>query len=303
YLILTHRRPDGDTVGSAGALAQGLRDIGKTAYVLQNPEITQRYSKYIADLIAPEDFAHEHVILVDTASPTLFPKDSEKYTQSVSLSIDHHQSNTMYAELTCLDHEFAACGELIYEILMELSGKISPKSAECIYVAITTDTGCFSYANTTANTLSVAAQVVKAGAPHVKINRALFRTKTRARIKVEGMINAGLDFYFGGKVAISAITGEMLQAAGANEDDIDDISNIPGSVQGVQCGITLRELSSPLDCKASIRTSPNIDANAIASHFGGGGHKMAAGFSQDKPISEVKAELVEVLKEFFPAEV
>ena len=302
YLILTHRRPDGDTVGCAGALAQGLREIGKTAYVLQNPEITPRYAKYYADYLAPQDFKHDHTIIVDTASCALFPKNGDEYVDSISLSIDHHQSNTMYAKLTCLDTSAASCGEVIYEILIELAGKISAESAKCIYVAVSCDTGCFSFANTTANTLRVASLAVEAGAPHVKINRILFRTKSHARIKIEGMINAKLEFHFNGKVAISAITGEMMQAAGATEDDVDDISNIPGSVSGVLCGITLRELSSPSDCKGSIRTSPSVDANAIAGHFGGGGHAMASGFAQDKPIPEVKAKLVEVLKNFFPAD-
>ena len=302
YLILTHRRPDGDTVGCAGALAQGLREIGKTAYVLQNPEITPRYATFVNELLAPEGFKQEHVIIVDTATPALFPKDSDAYLSTVSLSIDHHGSNTLYAERTCLDRSAASCGEVIYEILMALSGKISAKSAECIYVAVSSDTGCFSFANTTANTLKVASLTVEAGAPHVRLNRKLFRTKSRARIKIEGMINAGLEFHFDGKVAFSTITGEMMRAAGADEDDVDDIANVPGSVKGVLAGITLRELSSPKDCKASIRTSPSIDANAIANHFGGGGHAMASGFAQDKTITEVKAELLEVLKDFFPAD-
>jgi len=302
YLILSHRRPDGDTVGCAGALAQGLRNIGKTAFVLPNPEITPRYACFIEDYLASEDYIPAHVIIVDTASTSLFPKNGDKYANSVSLCVDHHPSNTFYAQNTCLESLMASCGEVVFEILMELSGEICAKTAECIYVAVSTDTGCFSFANTTSNTLRVASLAVAAGAPNRKLNRKLFRTKSRARIKIEGMVNSGLEFYFNDKVAISSITSEMMSAAGADEDDVDDIASIPGSIDGVLVGITMRELTSPQDCKVSVRTSPAVNANAIAANFGGGGHAMAAGFSLDCPMSEGKLALLEVLEEFFPPE-
>jgi len=299
YLILTHRRPDGDTAGCAGALAQALRDIGKVAYVLTNPEITPRYYAYIEDYIAPDDFKQDHIIVVDTASTSLFPSNGDAYKDSVSLCIDHHSSNTLYAKLTCLDSSTASCGEVVYELLIALSGTISSKIAESLYVAITTDTGCFAYANTTSNTLRIASLLIDAGAPHRKINRLLFRTKSRARIIIEGIIFSSFDFHFDGKVAISSISNEMMALANAQEDDIDDIASLPGSVEGVLVGITVREMESPGECKISVRTSPIVDANAIASRFGGGGHAMASGCSIDKPIPEAKAALLEVLKEIF----
>lgn len=300
YLILTHRRPDGDTIGCAGALAEGLRDIGKTAYVLENIEATPRYIPYISDYFPPDGFSPDKVLIVDTASLALFPKNSEMYHDKIDLSIDHHGSNTLYAAHTCLDPTTAACGEVVYALLMEMVGFISQNAADCIYVAVSTDTGCFSFANTTSNTLMVAAHVINAGAAHVTINRKLFRTRSRARIKIEGMIYAGIDFYFNGKVAISSISGDMMRESGALEDDVDDIASIPGSIKGVMCGVTMRELSDPLDCKVSVRTSPKINANAIAQNFGGGGHAMASGFALDVPMADGKKALLEVLKTFFP---
>jgi len=303
YLILTHRRPDGDTVGCAGALAEGLQEFGKTAYILPNPEITPRYAPFMSDYLAPEGYAYEHVIIVDTASTKLFPKDGDIFFDKVSLCIDHHPSNTFYAKYTYLDASAAACGEVIYDILALLNGKISQKSADGIYVAVSTDTGCFSFANTTANTLKVASLAIEAGASHVKLNRKLFRTKTRARVKIEGMIVDGMEFYFDDKVAIISISNEMMNTAGADEDDVDDIASLPGAVKGVLAGITIRELSSPNDCKVSVRTSPAVSANGIAARFGGGGHAMASGFSLDKSIPETKAAILNELKDFFPAPV
>lgn len=300
FLLITHRRPDGDTIGCAGALAQGLRESGKTTYVFKNPEITPRYMRFVNDYFAPDGYEPEYIIAIDTASCELFPKDGDNYRSAVSLCIDHHPSNTLYAKHTCLDWTYASCGEIIYEILIALSGNISAKSAENLYAAITTDTGCFAFANTTANTLRVASQLLEAGAPHRELNRLLFRTKTRSRIKIEGAIFSGLEFYFDGAVAISAITRDLIESAGANEDDLDDIASLPGVVGGVLVGITIREMTSPSDCKVSVRTSPSVNATAICERFGGGGHSMAAGFTLEKTIQEIKAELLDVLKDFLP---
>ena len=299
-LILTHRRPDGDTVGSAAALAQGLRESAKTAYLLYNPEVTPRYRRFADEYWAPGGYKPEHVIIVDTASYDLFPKNGDEYKSAVSLCIDHHPSNTFFAELTCLEESRASCGEIIYDILIALNGSICARSAEQLYAAVSTDTGCFAYANTTANSLRVASLLVEAGAPNREINRLLFRTKTHGRIKIEAMIYSGLDFHFGGEAAIAVITREMMEKANATEDDVDDIASLPGSVEGVRAGIVIREMMSDRDCKVSVRTSPSVSANAIAKRFDGGGHAMAAGFSLEKSVIEIKDALLEELKDFFP---
>ena len=181
---------------------------------------------------------------------------------------------------------------------MSISGKISEVTAERLYVAVSTDTGCFSFGNTTSNTLSVAARLVDAGAPIKYLNKMLFRTKTMGRVKIEGLINTGMDFHFDGKVAIAAITREMMELSGADEDDLDDIATIAGSIEGVGIGITIRELSSINDCKISVRAMPQYNANEICKRFGGGGHQSAAGASIKKTITEVKTALLEALKDF-----
>ena len=300
FLLITHRRPDGDTVGCAGAIAQGLRECGKTAFVLYNPETTPRYQRFIEGYLAPDGFKPEHVISIDTASYELFPKNGEEYVGAVSLCIDHHTSNTHYAEYTCLDGSRASCGEVVYDILLSLNGGISAKSAERLYVALSTDTGCFAFANTTANTLRIASLVVEAGAPQRELNRLLFRTKRRSRIKIEGMLFSTLEFHFGGAVAIAVISRRMMEEAAATEDDIDDISSIPGSVEGVLAGITIRELTSELDCKVSVRTGPSVNSHNICARFGGGGHPMAAGFTHEATVSRIKELLLEALPDYLP---
>ena len=300
FLLLTHRRPDGDAIGCAAALAQGLHELGKTAYVLHNPEVTPRYLRFIKDYWAPEGYTPDHIVMIDTASEELFPKNARNYAGSISLCIDHHPSNTYYAKQTCLVESRASCGEIIYDILHAMAGSISAATAEKLYVALTTDTGCFAFANTTSNTLRVASLLVDAGAPHRDLNKLLFRMKTRGRIKIEGMVFSGLEFHFGGSVAISTITRSMIAEAAATEDDLDDISSLPGSIEGVLAGITIRELSGDSDCKVSVRSGPLVNSNDICARFGGGGHPMAAGFSQKSSVRDVRNSLLVVLPDYLP---
>jgi len=297
FLIITHKRPDGDTLGSASALAQGLKEQGKTVFLLYNPETTSRYLQFVKQYHAPDDFTPEHIIAVDTATTELFPKNADKYKDSISLCIDHHSSNTLYAEKVCLNAENAACGEIIFDILMTMPGKVSPPTAERLYVALSTDTGCFSFGNTTAYTLYVASQLVYAGAPNKELNKVLFRTKSHGRIGMEGLITSGIEYHFDDKVAIASITRKMMETTGADEDDLDDIAALPGSIEGVCVGITIREMSSPQDCKLSVRTRSPYDAQEICAKFGGGGHKLAAGCTIEKTIPEAKTEVLKALKD------
>ena len=300
FLVLTHIRPDGDTLGCAAALTQGLRELGKTAFALLNPETTPNFIGLINDYYAPEGYRPDYIISVDTASEALLQRNASEYIGMVSLCIDHHQSNQMYAKLTCLYETCASCGEIVHDILVALSGSISPKSAEAIYIALTTDTGCFAYANTTSNTLRIAAQTIDAGAPHKVLNKKLFRTKSHNRLHFECLVISGLEFCFDGAVCISMIPRTMMDETGVSEDDIDNISLLPGVIEGVSAGITIRELTGEQDCKISVRTMHPIDASEICKRFGGGGHKLAAGASGPYTLNEFKEKLIAVLRDFFP---
>ncbi|MCL2367558.1 MAG: bifunctional oligoribonuclease/PAP phosphatase NrnA [Oscillospiraceae bacterium] len=296
FLILTHRRPDGDTLGSAAGLAAGLREMGKVAYLLPNPETTPRYEGYVAEYLAPAGFVPGAVLSVDTADAALFPEAAKGYM--VDLCIDHHASNTGYGVYTYLT-EAASCGEVVYEILMALTGEISAAVATPLYVAITTDTGCFVYANTTADTLETASKLIRAGADYWQVNKRLFRTKSRGRMALDGALFSGLRFYFDGLVAVSVITLALMAETGATEDDLDDIATIPGLAEGVKVGLVVKELR-PGVCKVSARTWPIVDANALCQRFGGGGHRMAAGCIVDMGPEETVDALLLAVGEMLP---
>ena len=285
FLIITHIRPDGDTLCSAAALARGLNQLGKTAFILPNPQATNRYTRYMRRYFADEDYKYDHVISVDTAAESLFPIGGEGYADKVELAIDHHGSNTGYAAESFVQPEKASCGEIIYNLLMEMGCKIDTETATLLYIAVSTDTGCFVYANTTAETLRTAAALVEVGVPNGDLNKFLFRTKAKSRIALESRAMNGIKFYRSGKVAIIGVTQTMIEESGADEDALDDLSSVPGQIEGVAVGITAREIGDGVT-KMSVRTTPEVSANAICSKFGGGGHFMAAGCTMEKPLEE-----------------
>ena len=307
FLILTHRRPDGDTLGSGAALCRALRNVGKTAFMLENAETTPRYSFLTAGLTVGDEFAPECIIAVDIATPELFPTNALKYAATASensddivhLAVDHHPSNNGYAAATLCDPSRAACGELVYDLICELT-TVDLDMATALYVAVSTDTGCFSYDNTTAETLAVSSKLVALGTPIAELNRTIFRAKSRGRIAVEGLVFTGMTFHFDDRAAIVVISGKMLAETGANEDDLDSIAALPASIEGVLVGITIRELVNSNDCKISVRSSEGVDANVVCARFGGGGHARAAGFTSPLSPEEIRTQLLPVLEELLP---
>jgi len=297
FLILTHQRPDGDTVGSAGALCHCLRRLGKTAWLYPNPEITETYAEFAAPYLAPADYVPETVLAVDVAAENMFPRG---FSGKAELSVDHHPSNSGFAgENTLCLPEKASCGEIVLQLIAELAGAPCREEADLLYVAVSTDTGCFLYGNTEADTHLAAAELIDAGADVKRLNKLLFRTVSMARLKLEGMIYTGLTQYREGQINVAKITLDMMARAGATEDDCDDLANLAGKVRGNRVAITVREQENGT-CRASVRTDGSVDASAVCARFGGGGHKMAAGCTVETDVETLARALVEAVSAAWP---
>lgn len=291
-LILTHRRPDGDTIGCAAGLCAALRQRGKEAYVLYNEEITESNRPYAAPYWAPEGYEPSFVVSVDIAARQLFHGVSEAYIDRVDLAIDHHPSQEFFAQETCLDARRAACGEIVYEICAAL-GEITPEVALPLYAAVATDTGCFVYANTDANTHRTAAALLETGIDYFAVNKRHFRTKTRKRIAIEAELMGKADFFHEGRGVFLTIPLSMMERVGADENDLEDVSSLAGIIEGVDCGAVLRELK-PGEWKLSLRTGANgrVNATRACGLLGGGGHAMAAGASLQGTLEQVKERVL-----------
>ena len=293
YLILNHRRPDGDAVGSAAALCRGLRAMGKEAWVWKNPQTSQRLSVYLTGLETETVPDQATIVSVDMATENLLPMNGAEFIGKTVLSIDHHMSNEGYAAMTNVQPACAACGELLLDILSQL-GPVDQTMAEALYLAISTDTGCFQYSNVTGNTLRAAAALKDLGADTFPINKIMFGTKTIARLRLESALTESIEFYAGGKVGLCVMTNAMLDAIGASADDTDDISGFARNIEGVEIGVMIQELREG-GAKISLRTDEAHNASDICGQLGGGGHKAAAGATVPGGVSEAKERILEAI--------
>lgn len=293
-LILTHVRPDGDTVGCAAALCAGLRALGKTAYLLPNPELTDTTTPYFAPYAAPEDFVPEKVVSTDIATVSLFPANAKSYIGKVDLAIDHHPSFESFGKENIVRSEAAACGELMYDILAKL-GPITAEIALPLYVAVSTDTGCFAYNNTTPQTHAVAAALMRTGIDFKTVNKVFFRTKTRKRMQLEGAMLSACEFYDRERVAILSVPISLMERLQATESDAEDLSALGGQIEGVDCAVTMRELR-PDVWKMSVRTGARMNATNICAMLGGGGHAAAAGCTVEAEWSEAKRQILDSIR-------
>ena len=291
-LLLTHVRPDGDTLGSAAALCSALRRNGKKAALYNNPDITEKYYKYVSAYIE-DSFAHDCAVAVDVAEKHMLCSGFEG---GVQLCIDHHPSNSNYADELLLNAGKASCGEIVLDVIKALCGNVSPEEASLLYMAVSTDCGCFRYANVTAETFAAASELIGYGAQVQKLNFDLFRQVSKARIVLEGLICSGLKFYADGKIVVATVTEKMMQETCATENDCDDIAGIPGRVAGCVLSLVIRELA-PGRCKVSARSHPGFDCSALCARFGGGGHKMASGCTVDASPEETREMLVQAALE------
>ena len=233
YCILTHRRPDGDTIGSSAALCLGLRAMGKTAWLLRNPQFTPRFAAVLEGLVCEDVPDEATIVSVDVAAPDLLPIGREGLAAQVQLVIDHHARSSVSAEHRLVEAERAACGEIIFGLLELLGVSLDARMAEAIYIAISTDTGCFQYSNTTADTLRIAAACKDAGADTYPINKLFFGTKSFARLKLEARLTGSAEFYADGKVALVELPQAWLDELGASEDDVDSIAGFARAIEGV----------------------------------------------------------------------
>ena len=292
-LIITHANPDGDTLCSAAALCSALRRAGKRANLFRNPAVTTKYMPHVEKYFAPKSFKSKYIVSVDVATEKMF---AEGFDGAIDLCIDHHPTNSHYAkkELVCPDK--AACGEIVLAVIKEMCGGITQEEADLLYIAVTTDTGCFQYLNTNAATFRAAAELLEYGADTGMVNVKFFRKASRARLKLEGMIYSTMGFYRDGKISVAIITKEMLRQAGAGEEDCDDLAGLAGRAEGSSVNITIRERDNG-SSKVSVRTGRDVSSSDICAVFGGGGHAMAAGCPIDCPPEKARDMLLAVIDE------
>jgi phosphoesterase RecJ-like protein len=278
FVLSSHSRPDGDSIGSQLAMAYALRAMGKTAHLVnkdrapapllafpgvQNIEIAGRVEGEFDWAIIMEcgDLARTEVAGLDRFSV---------------INIDHHPGNTGYGAITWFDPAAAACGEMVFDLIGALGVGLSKDIATHIYLAILTDTGSFHYSGITPRTFDICRQTLEAGVDPVLIARAVYDSNNMGRLKLFGAVLSAMKIDSTGRIAIVYLDQAMAREAGGTYEDTDGLINLPLTVKEIQAVIFFKQAEGD-EYRVSMRSKGAIDIGAVAKEFGGGGHKNAAG--------------------------
>lgn len=274
-LIICHKNPDGDTLGSGAGLMHALKKLGKTCAVMCHDKIAPKYD-FLGIEVFKKQFEPQFTVAVDVADAKLFGENTLPYSEIVDLCIDHHPSNSGYAKVVCCDSEAPAAAQVMVSVVENMGVEIDNTIADCLYTGLMTDTGCFKYSATSAETHRVAAKLMEAGAQHTMISTRFFMSRSRKTVELEKYALNTMEFMYEDRCALIVLDNEILSQIGAQPSDIDGISAIPRSIEGVDIGITIRQIDEN-KFKISVRTSEEANACEIAQGLGGGGHMRAAG--------------------------
>ncbi len=296
-VIVSHVSPDGDTLGSSLALMHALRMLGKEVIMNVDDDISTVYSFLpgIAEYcrFAPEESVDaDLLVIVDASSADRAGNALDVVKSPAVLNIDHHKTNTRFADYLYLDSDAAATAEIIYSLLLEMGIKLTRDIATCIYEGIYTDTGSFKYSNTTSNTLKTAAALLNYGVNPSLISDNM-ELKSRSQVEMLRKVLETLTFLKDGKIAYIEIPLELYD----HNVETDTFISYPRYVEGVEIALLFKQVEANLT-RVSFR-SKEIDVAKVALSFGGGGHKKASGCSIYAPLKEAEKVILEAVGELF----
>lgn len=294
FAITTHVRPDGDGIGSSLGLCWLLRSLGKSAEVIVSDGIPQTYyslpgSDEIVHVARVEDDQYEAIFVIECSD--IERPGIENLDKQFTVNIDHHSTCEHFGTINWIDPTASACGEMIYNLCKAIGGRISREIAECLYMALVTDTGSFHFPNTTDRTLKVASELVKAGVKPAKISEAVYNSYPWSRIELMSKVLATVKRDQSGRVAWMRQTLEMRESSGMMDGDNNGFVNIPLAAKEVIASVYMREVR-PDFYRVSLRSKGEINVARIAERFGGGGHKNAAGLRIEGNWEDCEREIV-----------
>jgi len=281
--VTAHIRPDGDAIGSALGLNRILRDAGKEATVIDLGPLPERYLFMFdkGECCNSEDFDFSNIdciVVLDSGSLDRSPEFIQKLSSDIPvINIDHHISNTEFGKLNFVDTKASSVGEILCRLTPACGFEINPRAAEALWVSIVTDTGRFSYSNTSPATMEAAADLLRTGIRTADINHAIYETTPLRQLKLRGRALERLTTHEDGRIAMATLSRKDYEECGCTPADSEDVVNLPRSLAGVAVAIFLYEFPDAPETKVSLRTSEPYDAAEFCRKLGGGGHARAAG--------------------------
>lgn len=296
FAITTHIKPDGDGLGSSLGLCWLLRSLGKDAEVIVRGEVPPAYRSLPgADKIKNVEEVNGHYDAVFIIECSDLERPGIRGLDHVTtVNIDHHTTCDHFGTINWIDSTASAVGEMIYNLCKAIGGRITQEIAECVYMALVTDTGSFHFSNTSERTLKVASELVKAGAKPSKIGEAVYNNYPWSRIELMRQVLATVRRDESGRIAVLRQTIEMERNAGTIDGDNNGFVNIPLAARDVLAAVLIREVA-PGQYRASLRSKGDINVAGVAEQFGGGGHRNAAGLSLSGTWQQAETQILTAL--------
>jgi phosphoesterase RecJ-like protein len=296
FVLSSHVRPDGDAIGSQLAMAYVLRHLGKSVRVVDgdSPPTPLLVFPGVSEIeVAKEiDDPADAVIVMECGD--LARTGVKGFERGFVINIDHHPGNTMYGALNWLDLSASACGEMVFELAQALGVPLSTEIATHVYIAILTDTGSFHYSNITPKTFEICRQCVEAGVNPPAVARSIFDSNNLGRLKLFGAVLSRMELDATGRLATVYVDQQMATECGGTYEDTEGLINLPLTVKEIQAVVFFKENGAD-DWRISMRSKGDIDINAVAKKFGGGGHKNASGCSARGNYKVLQREFCELI--------
>ena len=298
FVVSSHSRPDGDSIGSQLAFAYALRALGKDVILVNRDAAPPPLMAFpgvptiqIADAVSGDFDAAVIMECGDIARPGV--SGLERY---FLINIDHHPGNTGYGAINWFDESAAACGEMVFDLINALGVRMTIEMATHIYLAILTDTGSFHYSSISPRTFDICRQLLEAGVDPVGVARSVYDSSNMGRLKLFGAVLSAMQIDPSGRIAIVYLDHEMARAAGGTYDDTEGLINLPLTVKEIQSVVFFKQ-NEENSYRVSMRSKGDIDIGTVAKQYGGGGHKNAAGCSVDGPIDILRKQFVEQIEQ------
>ncbi|MCD4690878.1 bifunctional oligoribonuclease/PAP phosphatase NrnA [bacterium] len=301
-LVVSHRRPDGDAIGSCLAFCRWASAEGVRARALLEDGVPENYRFIRAanDVLTepPADLSRTTLVVLDTTDMSRVGACANALeVGSGVINIDHHPDNKMFGDINYVDPSASAAALLVQELIEDAGGTIDLETASLLYVGLIADTGCFRYSSVDARTMAAAARLVTAGADPHALARGVFAELPYAQVRLLGLMLSGMELLFDGRLALSVITDAMRRTAGACSETMEGLPGYGRMVAGVRVAALVRE--TPDGARVSLRSSGATDVREIAALFGGGGHRAAAGAVLDCSVDDASARVRKAVEDYF----
>src|SRR4051812_17841880 len=297
FVLSSHSRPDGDSIGSQMAMAYALRNMGKDAVVINADPASPPLLTFpgVRDIRIASAVEEEFDAAIIMECGDLKRTGVSGLERFFVINIDHHPGNTGYGDINWFDASAAACAELVYDAVRALGVPLTKEIATHVYLAILTDTGSFHYSGISPRTFQICRECVEAGVDPVVVARNVYDSNNMGRLKLFGAVLGAMQIAESGRIAIVYVDHEMAREAGGTYEDTEGLVNLPLTVKEIEAVVFFKQEKGD-EYRVSLRSKGDIDIGTVAKEYGGGGHKNAAGCTISGPIEQLQRTLVEKIE-------